>query len=106
MARMKAKTAVERCREKYPSMTQAVYSMARNPEKYGIRFTPEARQLAGYPTTAEIEQRAKPHRLVCRVSDRVWAQLQSKLKGGTVQELVEKALMYYYELEDSEHDDL
>ena len=51
MARMKAKTAVERCREKYPSMTQAVYSMARNPEKYGIRFTPEARQLAGYPST-------------------------------------------------------
>ena len=43
MARMKAKTAVERMKDLYPGMSQAVYSMARNPEKYGIRLTPEAR---------------------------------------------------------------
>ena len=68
MARMKAKTAVERCKEKYPGMTAAVYSMARNPEKYGIRFTPEARQLAGYISTPDLDraQRAKPHRLTFR----------------------------------------
>lgn len=106
MAKIKATTAVERLRQEFPGMSNSVYSMARNPEKYGIRLTPEARKVAGYPSTNEIEQRAKPHRLVCRVSDRVWAQLQSKLKGGTVQEMVEKALMYYYELEDNEHDDL
>ena len=106
MAKIKATTAVERIKETFPGMSNSVYSMARNPEKYGIRLTPDARRLAGYPTTAEIEKRAKPHRLVCRVSDRVYAQLLTKMKGRTVQELVEKALMYYYELEDSEHDDL
>lgn len=106
MSRIKATTAVERLRTEFPGMSNSVYSMARSPEKYGIRLTPEARRLAGYPSTAEIEQRAKPHRLVCRVSDRVYAQLLTKMKGGTVQELVEKALMYYYELEDNEHDDL
>ena len=106
MAKIKATTAVERLRTEFPGMSNSVYSMARSPEKYGIRLTPEARRLAGYPTTAEIEQRAKPHRLVCRVSDRVYAQLLTKMKGRTVQEMVEKALMYYYELEDSENDDL
>ena len=106
MAKIKATTAVERLRTEFPGMSNSVYSMARSPEKYGIKLTPKARQLAGYPSTAEIEQRSKPHRLVCRVSDRVYAQLMTKMKGGTVQELVEKALMYYYELEDNEHDDL
>lgn len=102
--RMKAKTAVERCKDRYPGMTQAVYSMARNPEKYGIRLTPEARYLAGLPSTREIEKnRAKPHRLVCRVSDRTWTQLQEKLKGRSVQDLVEKALLYYYDIQEGEN---
>lgn len=102
MAKMKAKTAVERCKEKYPGMTQAVYSMARNPEKYGIRFTPEARYLAGFPSTKEIDKgRAKPHRLVCRVSDRVWAALQeiAGTKYIPMQAMVEEAVLHYYDLE-------
>ena len=106
MARMKAKTAVERMKDLYPGMSQAVYSMARNPEKYGIRLTPEARRLAGLPSTNEIEQRSKPHRLVCRVSDRTWAALQGKMKGGSVQDLVEKAIMYYYNIQEDENADL
>lgn len=107
MARMKAKTAVERCKDRYPGMTAAVYSMARNPEKYGIRFTPEARYLAGFPSTQEIDKgRSKPHRLVCRVSDRTWAALQEKRKGGSIQEMVEKALMYYYNIKEDEDADL
>lgn len=103
MARMKAKTAVERMKDLYPGMSQAVYSMARSPEKYGIRLTPEARRLAGLPSTAEVEQRSKPHRLVCRVSDRVWAALQEKRKGGSIQEMVEKAIMYYYNIREDEN---
>lgn len=104
MARMKAKTAVERCKDRYPCMTQAVYSMARNPEKYGVRLTPEARYLAGLPSTREIEKnRAKKNRLVCRVSDRTWTQLQEKLKGRSVQDLVEKALLYYYDIQEGEN---
>ena len=102
--RMKAKTAVERMKELYPGMSQAVYSMARNPEKYGIRLTPEARYLAGLPSTKEIEKdRAKKNRLVCRVSDRTWTQLQEKLKGRSVQDLVEKALLYYYDIQEGEN---
>lgn len=97
--RMKATTAVERLRQEFPGMSNSVYSMARSPERYGIRLTPEARRLAGLPSTAEVEQRSKPHRLVCRVSDRTWAALQEKRKGGSIQEMVEKALMYYYNLE-------
>lgn len=106
MARMKAKTAVERMKDLYPGMSQAVYSMARNPEKYGVRLTPEARRLAGLPSTNEIEQRSKPHRLVCRVSDRTWAVLQEKRKGGSIQEMVEKAIMYYYNIQEDENADL
>ena len=102
--RMKAKTAVERMKELYPGMSQAVYSMARNPEKYGVRLTPEARYLAGLPSTREIEKnRAKKNRLVCRVSDRTWTQLQEKLKGRSVQDLVEKALLYYYDIQEGEN---
>ena len=104
MARMKAKTAVERMKDLYPGMSQAVYSMARNPEKYGVRLTPEARYLAGLPSTKEIEKnRAKKNRLVCRVSDRTWTQLQEKLKGRSVQDLVEKALLYYYDIQEGEN---
>lgn len=99
MARMKAKTAVERCREKYPSMTQAVYSMARNPEKYGIRLTPEARYLAGLPSTKEIEKnRAKRNRLVCRVDDRTLAAINRRRGDMSIQEFVERALVNYYGL--------
>lgn len=102
--RMKAKTAVERMKDLYPGMSQAVYSMARNPEKYGVRLTPEARYLAGLPSTREIEKnRAKKNRLVCRVSDRTWTQLQEKLKGHSVQDLVEKALLYYYDIQEGEN---
>lgn len=102
--RMKAKTAVERMKDLYPGMSQAVYSMARNPEKYGVRLTPEARYLAGLPSTREIEKnRAKKNRLVCRVSDRTWTQLQEKLKGRSVQDLVEKALLYYYDIQEGEN---
>lgn len=104
--KIKATTAVERLRQEFPGMSNSVYSMARSPEKYGVKLIPEARRLAGFPSTNEIEQRSKPHRLVCRVSDRVYAQLLKKMNGGTVQDLVEKALMHYYELEDDEHDDL
>lgn len=101
--RMKAKTAVERMKDLYPGMSQAVYSMARNPEKYGVRLTPEARYLAGLPSTREIEKnRAKKNRLVCRVSDRTWAALQEKRKGGSIQEMVEKAIMYYYNIQEDE----
>ena len=110
MARMKAKTAVERCREKYPSMTQAVYSMARNPEKYGIRFTPEARQLAGYPSTKELDraQRAKPNRVNFRMDDRTWAILKAySLKQKiTMQALIEEAVLIYYGIKEDENADL
>lgn len=110
MARMKAKTAVERCREKYPSMTQAVYSMARNPEKYGIRFTPEARELAGFPSTPELDKahRAKPHRLTFRVSDRVYAALVEICgsKNIPVQAMMEKAVLHYYGIKEDENADL
>ena len=110
MARMKAKTAVERCKDRYPGMTQAVYSMARNPEKYGIRFTPEARELAGFPSTKELDraQRAKPHRLTFRVSDRVYAALQ-EICGSEkipVQAMMEKAVLHYYDIEEDENADL
>ena len=100
MARIKAKTAVERCREKYPSMTQAVYSMARNPEKYGIRFTPEARQLAGYPSTKELDraQRAKPNRVTFRMDDRN--------KQITMQAVIEEAVLHYYGIKEDENADL
>lgn len=106
MSRIKATTAVERLRTEFPGMSNSVYSMARSPERYGIRLTPEARRLAGLPSTAEVEQRSKPHRLVCRVSDRTWAALQEKRKGGSVQDLVEKALLYYYDIQEDENADL
>lgn len=106
MARMKAKTAVERCREKYPSMTQAVYSMARNPEKYGIRFTPEARQLAGYPSTKELDRasRAKPNRVNFRMTDRTFTELKkiSDADNMTMQGLIEEAVINYYGLFEKE----
>lgn len=101
--RMKATTAVERLRQEFPGMSNSVYSMARSPERYGIRLTPEARRLAGLPSTKEIEKnRAKKNRLVCRVSDRTWAALQEKRKGGSIQEMVEKAIMYYYNIQEDE----
>lgn len=110
MARMKAKTAVERCREKYPSMTQAVYSMARNPEKYGIRFTPEARQLAGYPSTKELDraQRAKPNRVTFRMDDRTWATLKahSLNKQITMQAVIEEAVLHYYGIREDDNADM
>lgn len=106
MSRIKATTAVERLRTEFPGMSNSVYSMARSPERYGIRLTPEARRLAGLPSTNEIEQRSKPHRLVCRVSDRTWAALQEKRKGGSIQEMVEKAIMYYYNIQEDENADL
>lgn len=107
MARMKAKTAVERCKDRYPGMTAAVYSMARNPEKYGIRFTPEARYLAGLPSTREIEKnRAKKNRLVCRVDDRMMAAINRRCGDMSIQEFVERALVNYYGLEVDENADL
>lgn len=110
MARIKAKTAVERCKEKYPGMTAAVYSMARNPEKYGIRFTPEARQLAGYPSTQELDraQRAKPNRVNFRMDDRTWATLKahSLNKQITMQAVIEEAVLHYYEIEEDENADM
>lgn len=108
--RMKAKTAVERMKDMYPGMTQAVYSMARNPEKYGIRFTPEARELAGFPSTPELDKahRAKPHRLTFRVSDRVYAALQEICgsKNIPVQAMIEKAVLHYYGIKEDENADL
>lgn len=107
MARMKAKTAVERCKDKFPGMTQAVYSMARNPEKYGIRFTPEARQLAGYPSTKELDraQRAKPNRVNFRMDDRTWATLKahSLNKQITMQAVIEEAVLHYYGIKEDEN---
>ena len=105
--RMKAKTAVERMKDLYPGMSQAVYSMARNPEKYGIRLTPEARYLAGLPSTKEIEiYRAKRNRLVCRVDDRTLAAINRRRGDMSVQAFVEKALVNYYGLEVDENADL
>ena len=104
MARMKAKTAVERMKDLYPGMSQAVYSMARNPEKYGVRLTPEARSLAGIPSTKEIEKnRAKKNRLVCRVDDRMMAAINRRRGDMSVQEFVERALVNYYGLEVDEN---
>lgn len=100
MARMKAKTAVERMKDLYPGMSQAVYSMARNPEKYGVRLTPEARFLAGLPSTREIEKnRAKKNRLVCRVDDRTLTAINRRRGDMSVQAFVERALVNYYGLE-------
>lgn len=107
MARMKAKTAVERMKDLYPGMSQAVYSMARNPEKYGVRLTPEARALAGLPSTKEIEKnRAKKNRLVCRVDDRMMAAVNRRRGDMSIQEFVERALVNYYGLEVDENADL
>ena len=110
MARIKAKTAVERCRGKYPKMTMAVYSMAMYPDKYGVRLTPEARKLAGYISTPELDraQRAKPHRLTFRVSDRVYASLQEICgsKKIPVQAMMEKAVLHYYGIKEDENADL
>ena len=105
--RMKAKTAVERMKDLYPGMSQAVYSMARNPEKYGVRLTPEARYLAGLPSTKDIEKnRAKRNRLVCRVNDRTLAAINRRRGDMSVQEFVERALVNYYGLEVDENADL
>lgn len=107
MARMKAKTAVERMKDMYPGMSQAVYSMARNTEKYGVRLTPEARFLAGLPSTREIEKnRAKKNRLVCRVDDRTLTAINRRRGDMSVQEFVERALVNYYGLEVDENADL
>lgn len=107
MARMKAKTAVERMKDIYPGMSQAVYSMARNPEKYGVRLTPEARYLAGLPSTKEIEKnRAKKNKLLCRVDDRTMAAINRRRGEMSVQAFVEKALIHYYGLEVDENADL
>ena len=104
MERMKAKTAVERMKDLYPGMSQAVYSMARNPEKYGIRLTPEARYLAGLPSTREIEKnRAKKNRLVCRVDDRTMAAVNRHRGDMSVQAFVERALVNYYGIEEDEN---
>lgn len=105
--RMKAKTAVERMKDLYPGMSQAVYSMARNTEKYGVRLTPEARYLAGLPSTREIEKnRKKKNRLVCRVDDRTLAAINRRRGDMSVQEFVERALVNYYGLEVDENADL
>lgn len=102
--RMKAKTAVERMQQQYPGMSQSVYSMARNPEKYGIRLTSEARYLAGLPSTKEIEKnRAKKNRLVCRVDDRTMAAIDRRRGDMSVQTFVENALIHYYGLEVDEN---
>lgn len=103
MARIRAKTAVERMKDLYPGMSQAVYSMARNPEKYGVRLTPEARYLAGLPSTKEIEKnRAKKNRIVCRVDDRMMATINRRRGDMSVQEFVEKALIHYYNIQEDE----
>lgn len=105
--RMKAKTAVERMKDLYPGMSQAVYSMARNPEKYGVRLTPEARYLAGLPSTREIEKnRAKKNKLLCRVDDRTLAAINRRRGDMSIQAFVEKALIHYYGLEVDENADL
>lgn len=105
--RMKAKTAVERMKDLYPGMSQAVYSMARNPEKYGVRLTPEARALAGLPSTKEIEKnRAKKNKLLCRVDDRTMAAVNRRRGDMSVQAFVERALVNYYGLEVDENADL
>ena len=102
--RMKAKAAVERMKDLYPGMSQAVYSMARSPERYGIRLTPEARALAGIPSTKEIEKnRAKKNRLVCRVDDRMMAAVNRMRGDMSVQAFVERALVNYYGLEVDEN---
>ena len=108
--RMKAKTAVERMQQQYPGMSQSVYSMARNPEKYGVRLTPVARKLAGYISTPELDkaQRAKPHRMTFRVSDRVYAALQEICgsKKIPVQAMMEKAVLHYYGIKEDKNADL
>ena len=105
--RMKAKTAVERMKDMYPGMSQAVYSMARNPEKYGVRLTPEARYLAGLPSTKEIEKnRAKKNKLLCRVDDRTMDAINRRRGDMSVQAFVERALVNYYGLEVDENADL
>ena len=107
MARMKAKTAVERLKDRYPGMSQSVYSMARNPERYGLRLTPEARYLAGLPSTKEIEKnRAKKNRLVCRVDDRTLAAINRRRGDMSIQEFVERAVVNYYGLEVDENANL
>ena len=80
--RMKAKTAVERMKDLYPGMSQAVYSMARNPEKYGVRLTPEARYLAGLPSTKEIE---KKDRHIARLEETM-----ARFKLGDIAEKIRK----------------
>ena len=110
MARIRAKTAVERCREKYPKMTMAVYSMAMYPDKYGVILTPEARQLAGYPSTKELDraQRAKPNRVTFRMDDRTWATVKahSLNKQITMQAVIEEAVLHYYGIEEDDNADM
>ena len=102
--RMKATTAVERLRQEFPGMSNSVYSMARSPERYGIRLTPEARRLAGLPSTKEIEKnRAKGNRLVCRVDDRTLAAINRRRGDTSIQEFVERALVNYYGIEEDEN---
>lgn len=90
---MKDTEAVAVLKETYPGMSKSVLSMGRNPIRYGVELTPDAKRMIGL--TRE-DRRRKPFRLTVRLSAAEFEQFELARGCDTRQdflsEIVKQAL--------------
>ena len=93
---------LENLQKQFPGMSKPIFSLTRNPDKYGVDLTQRARKIAGKKPKVE-EHRNRPCRLYLRLTTREYRRLSERLNGRSKQEylleLVRKELGYESDLQ-------
>ena len=95
MAKKTQKQIVAILQETYPKINKFAASMANHPEKYGVCFTKEAKEILGI--TQKKPNRKKSCQLTVRVEPKVYDVMKRLQKeyGLTTQTMLEQALTWY-----------
>lgn len=78
--------AVQILKHKYPGMSKSVYSMAKNPDRYGVELTNIAKRLVG---VIKADKRRKPCRITFRLTQEDFEQFELARGGDSRQDYCE-----------------
>lgn len=86
--KMTDREAVEILKQRYPGMSKSVYSMGKNPDRYGVELTKDVLQILGV-RKHKLDRRRKPHRIMCRLNDDDFEQFELARGGEARQDFLE-----------------
>lgn len=93
--KMSDREAVELLKPRYPGMSKSVFSMGRNPARYGVELVNDAKLLCGL-RSRKIDKRRKPYRITFRLTESEFEQFELARGADTRQdfcsEIVRQAL--------------